>query len=80
MGPRAGVDGWKFSFQPGFDPGPSRPLSVAILTDHRYTSCNLTAVVRYLKVTKQQMTMCQENITVFFRQLLLDGLCKLMEI
>ena len=23
MGPRAGRDGWKISFPPGFDPGPS---------------------------------------------------------
>jgi hypothetical protein len=25
VGPRAGLDGWKISFPPGFDPGPSNP-------------------------------------------------------
>ena len=30
MGPRAGLDGRKISSPPGFDPGPSSPLSVAI--------------------------------------------------
>jgi len=25
VGPRAGLDGWKISSQPGFDPGPSSP-------------------------------------------------------
>ena len=33
MGPRAGLDGWKISSPPGFDPGPSSPLSVAIPTE-----------------------------------------------
>ena len=26
VGPRAGLDGWKISSPPGFDPGPSSPL------------------------------------------------------
>ena len=33
MGPRAGLDGWKISSPPGFDPGPSSPQSVAIPTE-----------------------------------------------
>jgi len=33
MGPRAGLDGRKFSSPPGFDPGPSSPWSVAITTE-----------------------------------------------
>ena len=33
MGPRAGLDGRKFSSPPGFDPGPSSPYSVAIPTE-----------------------------------------------
>ena len=33
MGPRAGLDGMKISSPPGFDPGPSSPLSVAIPTN-----------------------------------------------
>ena len=28
-----GLDDWKISSPPGFDPGPSRPYSVAILTE-----------------------------------------------
>jgi len=30
---RADLDGWKISFTPGFDPGSSSPLSVAIPTE-----------------------------------------------
>jgi len=30
VGPRAGLEGWKISSPPGFDPGPSSPHSVAI--------------------------------------------------
>jgi len=33
VGPRAGLDGWKISYQSGFVPGPSRPWSVAIPTE-----------------------------------------------
>ena len=33
MGPRADLDGRKISYLPGFDPGPSSPLSVAIPTE-----------------------------------------------
>ena len=33
MGPRAGLDGRKISSPPGFDPGPSSPLSVAMPTE-----------------------------------------------
>ena len=33
MGPRAGLDGWKISSLPGFDPGPSCPYSVTIPTE-----------------------------------------------
>ena len=33
MGPRAGLDGQNMSSPPGFDPGPSNPQSVAILTE-----------------------------------------------
>ena len=33
MGPRAGLDGRKISSPPGFDPGPSSPLSVGIPTE-----------------------------------------------
>jgi len=33
VGPRAGLDGQKISSPPGFDPGPSSPKSVAILTE-----------------------------------------------
>ena len=33
VGPRAGLDGRKFSSPPGFDPGPSSPQSVAIPTE-----------------------------------------------
>jgi len=33
VGPRAGLDGRKISSPPGFDPGPSSPLSVAIPTE-----------------------------------------------
>jgi len=33
MGPRAGLGGWKISFPPEFDPGPSSPLSVTIPTE-----------------------------------------------
>ena len=33
MGPRAGLDRRKISSPPGFDPGPSSPLSVAIPTE-----------------------------------------------
>ena len=33
MGPRAGLDGQKISSLPGFDPGPSSPLSVVIPTE-----------------------------------------------
>jgi len=33
VGPRAGLDGRKVSSPPGFDPGPSSPLSVAIPTE-----------------------------------------------
>jgi hypothetical protein len=31
VGPRAGLDGWKFSPPPGFDPGPSSPASRSLL-------------------------------------------------
>jgi len=41
VGPRAGLDGWKISSPPGFDPGTSSPWSVAIPTElpvpHSYT-------------------------------------------
>jgi len=33
VGPRAGLEGQKISSPPGFDPGPSRPYSVAIPTE-----------------------------------------------
>ena len=33
MGPRAGLDGRKISSPPGFDPGPSKPYSVAVPTE-----------------------------------------------
>ena len=33
VGPRAGLDGRKISSQPGFDPGPSSPKSVTVLTE-----------------------------------------------
>ena len=33
MGPRAGLDGRKISFPPGFDPGTSSPYSVATPTE-----------------------------------------------
>jgi len=33
VGPRAGLDGRKFSSPPGFDHGPSSPYSVAIPTE-----------------------------------------------
>jgi hypothetical protein len=33
VGPRAGLDGRKISSTPGFDPGPSRPYSVAKPTE-----------------------------------------------
>ena len=33
MGSRAGLDGWKISSPPGFDPGPSSRSSVAIPTE-----------------------------------------------
>jgi len=33
VSPRAGLDGRKISSPPGFDPGPSSPLSVAIPTE-----------------------------------------------
>ena len=33
VGPMAGLDGQKISSLPGFDPGPSSPLSVAIPTE-----------------------------------------------
>ena len=33
VGPRAGLEGLKISFPPGFDPRPSRPQSVAIPTE-----------------------------------------------
>ena len=33
LGPRDGLDGWKISCPPGFESGPSSPLSVAILTE-----------------------------------------------
>ena len=33
MDPRAGLDGWKISSPPGFDPEPSSPKSVAIPTE-----------------------------------------------
>ena len=33
MGPGAGLDGRKISSPPGFDPGPSIPLSVAVPTE-----------------------------------------------
>ena len=39
MDPRAGLDGRKISSPPGFDPGPSSPLSVAIPTELPAT-CN----------------------------------------
>ena len=33
VGPRAGLNGWKISFPPELDPGPSSPQSVAIPTE-----------------------------------------------
>ena len=33
VGPRTGLDGWKISSSPIFDPGPTRPWSVAIPTE-----------------------------------------------
>jgi len=33
VGPRAGLDGRKFSYSPAFDPGPSSPWSVAVPTE-----------------------------------------------
>ena len=52
VGPRAGLDGRKISSPPGFDPGPSSPLSVAILTElpgpHESARHNYISVTRVL--------------------------------
>ena len=49
VGPRAGLDGRKISFPPGFDPGPSSPVQLYRLSyqAHIY-SCNIHNITYHL--------------------------------